>query len=204
MASLRWRGERKLTSKFQVKVGGSLIDDDGLRLHLGCGPIDLKGWVNIDAEDFSHVHLRVDGFGLESFGEASASVVYACHCLEHLRDDELAQILLGVHRVLRPEGLFLISVPDFEVLVRAYLAGGDIREIRGAVLGGMDHLHNFHFQLFDQKVLSELLEKFGFVVHDRWETKEIFGKDLGDWSSYTQRVGKDVEGIRLNISATRA
>lgn len=204
MRNLRWRIRRKFATKFQVKVDGNLFPRDGLRLHLGCGPIALEGWVGIDAGDFSHAHLKAEGFGLASFGESSASAVYACHCLEHLQDTELTNVLSEVRRVLRPEGLFLVSVPDFDLLMSAYLKDGDIGAIRGAVLGGQDHIHNIHHQIFNQRSLRECLEQAGFLVHERWETTDIFGKDLGDWSSYSQKVGGEMVKISLNLLATRA
>jgi len=30
---------------------------DGLKVHLGAGPINPQGWVNVDARSDSHIHL---------------------------------------------------------------------------------------------------------------------------------------------------
>ena len=45
------------SSIFNSRITVPPITTTGLRLHLGCGDVNISGWVNIDARSFDHVHL---------------------------------------------------------------------------------------------------------------------------------------------------
>lgn len=90
----------------------------GLKLHLGCGPAHLPGWINIDVHPAPFA-LNVH-WGLP-FDDGSADFVFVSHMLEHLffPHDVLA-LLRELHRVLRPGGRLRIVVPDIERCIEAY------------------------------------------------------------------------------------
>ena len=67
---------------------------DGLKIHLGAGNINLQGWVNIDAQASSHIHIVDSSLLFDEFTDGSISVFYLCHILEHFTFKE-AEILLG-------------------------------------------------------------------------------------------------------------
>ena len=56
------------------------------------------------------------------FASNSADVVYHSHLLEHLDKDMARLFLLEVKRVLKPDGVQRIVVPDFECACRAYIS----------------------------------------------------------------------------------
>ena len=56
------------------------------------------------------------------FADASVDAVYHSHVLEHIDRDRAESFLLEIKRVLRPEGIQRMVVPDFEKLCRDYLA----------------------------------------------------------------------------------
>lgn len=56
------------------------------------------------------------------FADNSVDVVYHSHLLEHLDKEAARGFLLEVKRVLRPEGLHRIVVPDMETVCRSYVA----------------------------------------------------------------------------------
>ena len=92
-----------------------------LRLHIG-GVQKKPGWLIVNilpGPDVDHVGSCTD---LSAFADGSVEEVYASHVLEHLSHrDELPCALREIARVLRPGGLFRLSVPDFDQLVRLYL-----------------------------------------------------------------------------------
>lgn len=89
-----------------------------LRLHLGCGPNLIPGWVNADIVDGD---VRADLRRGLPFADGSARFVYLCHLLEHLAyPDEALPLLREIHRVLAPGGVVRIVVPDIEIPLRAY------------------------------------------------------------------------------------
>jgi SAM-dependent methyltransferase len=117
-----------------------------MKLHLGCGTRAPEGWVNVD--NFIGARLaRIpvlrwivrtsNAFALDwppnvflhdlrrrfPWPDASADVIYASHLLEHLTRDEGARFLRECQRVLKPNGIVRIVVPDLRAIVDGYLAG---------------------------------------------------------------------------------
>jgi len=52
---------------------------------------------------------------------ASVDVVYHSHVLEHIDRSHVAAFFGEIHRVLRPDGIHRVVVPDLELLARTYL-----------------------------------------------------------------------------------
>ena len=46
---------------------------------------------------------------------------YSSHVLEHLTKEESQQLLTECHRILKPQGVIRVVVPDLEAIVREYL-----------------------------------------------------------------------------------
>lgn len=121
----------------------------GLALHVGCGLVTPKEWVNLDAS-WNLLAARVPGLrqflrstGLISasaadhawadhirycdvtrglpFRDGEAAVVYASHVLEHLSRPDAQAFMRETYRVLTPGGIARFVVPDLERLARLYL-----------------------------------------------------------------------------------
>jgi SAM-dependent methyltransferase len=56
------------------------------------------------------------------FADESVDVVYHSHLLEHLDREVAPRFLIEIRRVLKPNGIMRIVVPDFEDAARQYLA----------------------------------------------------------------------------------
>jgi SAM-dependent methyltransferase len=90
----------------------------GLKLHIGCGPCHLPGWVNLDIHP-APVATNVL-WGLP-FVDGSARYVFLSHLLEHLfYPNDVQPFLEEIHRVLMPGGVVRIIVPDIETCIEAY------------------------------------------------------------------------------------
>ena len=75
---------------------------------------------NIDLFD-AHADLRLDLREKWPFGDATVSSVYSEHVFEHFElHREVAHFLSEAHRVLKPDGIFDVGVPDTEWPLRAY------------------------------------------------------------------------------------
>ena len=92
----------------------------GLKIHIGCGNINLQGWLNIDARDFKHVHIISNGFDLSEFKEDSVAEFYLCHVLEHFSFYEANEFIKKLYNLLKPRGLIRVSVPDIKKLYILY------------------------------------------------------------------------------------
>lgn len=92
----------------------------GLLINLGCGTRIDPRWCNLD------LHASVPGVtecdltrGIP-VANAAAAAVYSAAVLEHIRRSDVPGFLGECHRVLQPNGLLRLAVPDFRRQVEAY------------------------------------------------------------------------------------
>ena len=100
-----------------------------LRLHLGSATNRLDGWVNVDLlRPGRTLDLYWDLHRPLPFQDASADAIFAEHLLEHLTFPDGVALLRECRRVLRPDGVARVGVPDLDRYVAAYLGRDDIIE----------------------------------------------------------------------------
>jgi predicted SAM-dependent methyltransferase len=102
----------------QAELLGIHGAEQNLQLHIGCGPVKLDGFINID---IAPAPLSMNVLWGLPFDDAQVSIVYLSHLLEHLffpRD--VMALLAEIKRVLCPGGVVRIVVPDIEKCLRAY------------------------------------------------------------------------------------
>jgi SAM-dependent methyltransferase len=168
----------------------------------GCGPISApKEWVNFDASmtlKFERVPVigRLYTKNAQRFPEnakwgdivrglplpdASCQGVYASHVLEHLPLTDFHQALKNTRRILAPNGIFRLVVPDLEWAGREYVRMLDSGEQDGNAfflhatgLGRKDRRKGIvglvfdalrtstHFWMWDERSLATVLETHGF------------------------------------------
>ena len=111
---------------------------EDIRLNLGCASRPLPGYVNIDLDTLEEMKARYpnltipddlqifqyDIFNLP-YPDGSVSEVRCDSMLEHLSFREEKKFFHEMKRVLKPGGLLVFSVPDFEDLVKNWLAAED-------------------------------------------------------------------------------
>jgi SAM-dependent methyltransferase len=85
----------------------------------------LKEWTNLKFSVLPHPEggtiRHYDIRRPLPFPEDTFDSVYALHIIEHLTPEEAGEFVAEVFRVLRPGGIFRVSTPDLEGIVRAYL-----------------------------------------------------------------------------------
>jgi predicted SAM-dependent methyltransferase len=89
-------------------------------LNLGCGLRFHPGWTNINFISTGEgviAHNLTEGI---PFPDASFDFVYHSHVLEHFSKTEAEAFVKECCRVLRPQGVLRVVVPDLEHIVRAY------------------------------------------------------------------------------------
>src|SRR6185436_11986283 len=73
-------------------------------LNLGCGDHFHEAWVNVDLSTKDDRVLRHDLTQPLPFADASFSVVYHSHVLEHFSREQGEQLMRECFRVLKPSG----------------------------------------------------------------------------------------------------
>lgn len=164
-------------------------DHENLKLNLGCGG-DLKpGWINVDlaldsppmadaaaAPTFINYDLRREIL----LDENSCELIYSSHFFEHLEYADSLRLLRQCYRLLRPGGIFRISLPDFKGACAAYLkddysyfdlVDSDVflSEVEPETLTLIDYV-NFavyqsgeHKRVYDEEKVVRVLKKIGFT-----------------------------------------
>jgi len=176
---------------------------DGPKIHLGCGDINLQGWINLDARDAPHVHIKTESLHLNEFQDNTVSEIYLCHVLEHFSFKEVKDLLANFYLKMHQGGILRISVPDFSALVELYNISSDLKKIEQPLMGGQDYEFNFHKSVFDKNFLSNLLMESGFSEVVNWCPEGDFGKEIGDWSAGFVEYNSKRFPISLNLKAIK-
>ena len=90
-------------------------------LNIGCGKHFHPAWENIDVYPVS---TQVKAWNLRKglpYPDNSFDVCYHSHVLEHLKPHNGECFIKECLRVLKPDGILRIAVPDLEAIVRGYL-----------------------------------------------------------------------------------
>tara|TARA_B100000963_G_scaffold359712_1_gene387876 strand:+ start:1435 stop:2076 length:642 start_codon:yes stop_codon:yes gene_type:complete len=174
--------------------------NEGIRLHLGSGKINLQGWINIDVEDKKHIHIKEKDFKLECFTDKSISEIYLCHVLEHFTENEISNLMDIFSKKLKKGGILRISVPNFDNILEIYKKNkNNIEKIHPILFGGQDNLYNYHKSAFNKQKLISILKTNNFKKIHEWDTLKIFGSSLGDYSNSKIKIGRTEIPISLNI-----
>jgi len=180
---------------------------DGRRLlHVGCGDINSPDFINLDARPMPHVHIVSKNiFQLRMIPDACLDMVYMSHVLEHVPRGQVLQTIKEMARVLKPDGVLRISVPDFDHIVHLYQASGnDINSIAPALMGGQNYKFNFHYAVFNKTYLADLLEKGGFHKIIVWDPDRCEHHDFEDWASKNIDLSGRPFPISLNLEAHKS
>ncbi|HYG23660.1 MAG TPA: methyltransferase domain-containing protein [Verrucomicrobiae bacterium] len=92
-----------------------------MKLNVGCGDRFAKGWLNVDFHPVSKSVKRVNLLAGLPFSDNNFDVVYSSHVLEHFSRDAAEGLAREMHRVLKPNGIIRVVVPDLEQTCREYL-----------------------------------------------------------------------------------
>ncbi len=179
---------------------------DGKRLlHIGCGDVAAPYYINLDARPLSHVHLvREDLTDLSMIPDASLDLVYMCHVLEHVGRMQLLLTMQEMARVLKPNGVLRIAVPDLDHIIALYNASGkDLKVVAPALMGGQDYPYNYHYSAFNHAFLSELFQRAGFTEVHTWNPADAEYHGFKDWSSGIIPWSGGEHPISLNLEGVK-
>lgn len=90
------------------------------RLHWGCGSWIPEGWINSDQKEGPGIDISCDirdGLPLES---DSIDYAVSIHALPEVPYPDLVPVLEELRRVLKPNGVLRLSLPDFDKTIQAY------------------------------------------------------------------------------------
>ncbi len=90
-------------------------------LNIGCGVWPDPAFINLDYHWMPGVDVCWDlTRGRLPFRDASIRGVYSEHCLDCIPHEHFKRQLRGIHRVLKPGGVFRLVLPDGELYLDLY------------------------------------------------------------------------------------
>jgi predicted SAM-dependent methyltransferase len=164
------------------------------KLHIGCGPIRLDGWINIDNDPNLHsVDIVWDATREFPLQDSSCAFVYNEHFLEHLSVESGASFLRECYRLLIVGGILRVAMPSLEVIVQRYvsedwrnqdwLTSPDYQFVQTrAEMLNIAFRWWGHQWLYDREELHRRLREAGFfrIMDVDWgksETRELKGRE---------------------------
>jgi predicted SAM-dependent methyltransferase len=180
--------------------------DGKVLFHIGCGDINAPEFINIDARKAKHIHIVTRNiFRLWMIPANTADLIYMCHILEHVPRSKLSLVLKEMSRILKPNGILRLSVPDFDYIISIYNdTNHNIKYISQPLMGGQDYPENFHFEVFNKQYLEKLLIDNGFKDVMAWYPTEVDHHNFQDWASTAVTFDNKEYLISLNLEAAKS
>ena len=136
------------------------------RLHVGCGPQLLEGWINIDNQPYKGVDAVVDirnGVPYEDL-----DFIFAEHFIEHLSYDAAQKFLRDCRRALGPDGVLRLTTPNLDWVWLTQYHPGQWQHPSEAVRDCFWMNKAFrgwgHQFLYNEQTLTECLHEAGFAA----------------------------------------
>ena len=178
--------------------------DGSVMLNLGCGGMTLPCFINIDATSDWHIHYVRSVTNLRPFTNNSVDLIYVSHCLEHIQHHQVQSVLAEWYRVLRPDGILRLGVPDFNQLLKVYrLSGDDVEAIQGVLMGGQTYALNAHYTSFTCESLTKRLKDVGFREVRVWNRGTNAETSISDCTDLRLSAGNVEIPISLNLEGVK-
>lgn len=175
-------------------------DEVGVRrLHIG-GETPKAGWQILNVRPNEHTDYVGNVTDLSMFADESWDEIYGSHILEHLDyTKELPNVLRELHRILKPDGILRISVPDLDILskllVHRELDFQKRFHVMRMMFGGQTNPYDYHKVGFTLEFMHMFLGRAGFQTCKRVTSHGLFD-DTSEFAPYGVRIS-------LNVVATK-
>lgn len=183
---LRYRTKYKFSLKklilnelisFIGRIFKKKIKNKNLYLNIGCGENIINNYDNLDFYSISNFFkkkiIMSDIRYPLPFYENSYLGVFCSHTIEHLDYAHAKQLLNEIKRILKPNGIVRIAVPDLEKYVEFYLNKKPFGEKQKFnefynFYNGCEAIwfltnYNYHLSLWDKEMLINELKDSGFL-----------------------------------------
>ena len=165
-----------------------------MKLHIG-GKEKKEGWSILNIQKNDNVDFVGDISDLSQFDNESIDEIYASHVVEHVNQKNIPKTPKGIHRVLKNDGKFYISVPDMDILCRIFLDPKAPPKVKFHVMrmmfGGQTDEFDFHYFGWNMLFLKDFLTVAGFKKIDKVKSFSLF-KDTSDYSPYGVPISLNV------------
>ncbi|MGA1840855.1 MAG: class I SAM-dependent methyltransferase [bacterium] len=148
-------------------------------LNMGCGSRFHPDWTNIDIVSYGPAVIAYDLRHGIPYSNCTFNIVYHSHLLEHLKKHEALDFLKECFRVLKPNGIIRVVVPNLEEITGIYL-----KALERACHGDPEWQHNYEWimlELYDQTVRENsggvMLE---YLIQEKIPNEAFINKRMGN------------------------
>lgn len=143
--------------------------------------LDLNKYASDNGFNFKQVDIR----NKLPKDDDSVDLITCSHTIEHITRKEGKQFLSECLRVLKPNGILRITVPDSKIITQDYLSGNISRhgshnvEVKNAEDDAVSLFHLLiagHQTIYDYKSLTNLLFKTGFLQVEKMKYQKSKSK----------------------------
>jgi predicted SAM-dependent methyltransferase len=175
LANVRAENQIQRRHRTGVVAARQYENAKGLQIQLGSGRQRKEGRVNVDLS--SAADLQLDLREDLPFPDGSSTLIYAEHVLEHfVYPNEVQHLLREIARVLQPEGMFKLVVPDAGRALKAYGAGDEsffaaraMRSYLALEKATPMHIVNYIFRQDGQhKYAYDFLTRSNSITERKW------------------------------------
>jgi len=152
-------------------------------LNLGCGLTKFESsedteFINVDIDPKMNPDVLHDITKIPfPFDKNSIDVVYLLHTIEHLNNEIQIKVLNEIRRVLKDNGILVVSYPEFIKVAQNYIdnKNGNRYFWKATIYGRQLSPFDYHVSLMDTRYFVQLLNALKFdVVTTRPEHKQVF------------------------------
>ena len=165
-----------------------------MKLHIG-GEEKKEGWKILNIQKKDAVDFVGDITDLDQFEDNSIEEIYASHVVEHVAQKDVEKTLKGIHRVLKNNGKFYVSVPDMDILCKIFIDPTAPSKVKFHVMrmmfGGQTDDFDFHYFGWNYQFMNEFLHKAGFKKIERVKSFSLF-KDTSDFAPYGPPISLNI------------
>jgi predicted SAM-dependent methyltransferase len=166
------------------------------KLHIGCGPHIIDGWLNSDYQAVPKDILQLDATSTFPIEDNKFDYIFSEHMIEHISYPQGLSMLNECFRVLRKNGTVRISTPDLPFVLDLYqnhktdlhkkYVKSSVDHFIAEQTNGNDEvfvINNLfrawgHQFIYDEKTLRNAMEKAGFKQIVRCDLKQSNEKSL--------------------------
>ena len=131
----------ELGPKVVNRVAGPLIDQKDVRLNLGCGPMHLDGYINIDGDPTACADFYMDFSELDdAFAPGSVREILMVHSLSYLNLWQAKNFFASAFRLICPGGKLIVELPSIEKCAQHLL---DSKHDEAAYMEGVRGVYAF-------------------------------------------------------------
>jgi len=146
-----------------------------MKLNIGCGyGWNAPGWIGIDYDGTSavwsngqgnHSYLNIDILKGLPFENYSVDIIFCSHMLEHFTYNEAILVVAEFYRVLKPEGILALIVPDLDIYLDKFHKKDEEFLTTPDIIGGNpldNYTDNFLMNFYSDPIFNNTCHKYSY------------------------------------------